>query len=203
MDRQGRTGGRYPLADLELALADRARPNPLVVLWRWRYEVGALAAIGLALWSGAGYVLLAIVAALGALAMWPPARRVLIARAWCVVTPHRVRTACAEAWIHSRSGKIPIVLWTSPRPYGERVALWCPAGTTAADLQTQHTMLATACWAERVHVVPNTEHRQVVVLQVVRNGHGSWAPAPLAVPGDTTREVDDRQVHLLPPPDVP
>jgi hypothetical protein len=202
MDGRGRTGGRYPLADLELALSDRPRPNPLVVLWRWRYEVGALAVIGVAGWSGAGYIVLAVVAALGALAMWPAARRVLIARAWCVITPHRVRTACAEAWIHSRSGKIPIVLWTSPRAYGERVALWCRAGTTAADLQAQQAMLATACWAEWVHVVPHSEHRQVVVLQVVRNGRGS-AQAPLAVPGATTREVDERRVHLLPPPEVP
>jgi hypothetical protein len=194
---------RHPLADLERALSDRARPNPLVVLWRWRYEVGALTAIGLLLWTGTLYVALGVVAALAVLAVWPVTRRMLIARAWCVITPHRVRTACAEAWIHSRSGKIPIVLWSSPRPYGERVALWCRAGTTAADLETQQAMLAAACWAERVHVAPNAEHRQIVVLHVVRNGGGSAVPAPITLPGATTREVDERRVHLLPPPEVP
>jgi hypothetical protein len=208
MDSPGRAGGRYPLADLERALSDRPRPNPLVVLWRWRYEAGAVAATGfavaVAVRSGTGLAVVAAVAAvLTGLAMWPVSRRVLVARAWCVVTPHRVRTACAEAWIHSRSGKIPIVLWTSPRPYGERVALWCRAGTTAADLEAQQAMLATACWAERVHVVPNAGRPQIVVLQVVRRGGGPGSPAPLTVPGTTTREVDERRVHLLPPPDLP
>jgi hypothetical protein len=195
--------GRYPLADLELALSDRPRPNPLVVLWRWRYEVGAVAAVGIAMWAGLPYLPLGIVAVLAGLAMWPAARRMLVGRAWCVVTPHRVRTACAQAWIHSRSGKIPIVLWTSPRPYGERVALWCRAGTTAADLAAQEAMLATACWAERVHVVPNAEHPQVVVLAVVRNGGGPAVPASITVAGTATLEVDDRRVHLLPPADAP
>jgi hypothetical protein len=194
--------GRYPLVDLELALADRPRPNPLVVLWRWRYEIGAVVAIGLgtraAIRTGTaalGAVVGVVVAA--GLVMWPPARRVLTVRAWCVVTPHRIRAACAQAWIHPRSGRLPVVLWTSPRPYGERVTLWCRAGTTAADLGAQTAMLATACWAERVEVRPDARHRQLVVLRVIRHGAELARPARFGVPGEAPGE---RRVHVLPPP---
>ena len=60
----------------------------------------------------------ALLVLIGAALAWPPARRHLIARAWCVITPHRVRVGCAQAWIHSRRGKIPIVLLTTRQPLG-------------------------------------------------------------------------------------
>jgi hypothetical protein len=201
------TRGRYPLVDLELALADRSRPNPLVVLWRWRYEAGALAAIVFTGWvtarTGTAYVALTLAAGVAAgPTIWPAARRRLAARAWCVVTPHRVRTACAQGWIHSRSGKIPIVLWTSPRPYGERVTLWCRAGTTAADLEAQQAMLAAACWAERVDIVRNAGRPQVVVLEVVRRGTSSAWRVPVTVAEAAGPDPEAGPVRLVTPPDA-
>ena len=50
---------------------------------------------------------------------WPPSRRRFTARAWCVITPHRVRTGCAQAWIHTRDGHLPVVLYTVPAGFGE------------------------------------------------------------------------------------
>lgn len=41
---------------------------------------------------------------------WPPLRRFAVDRAWCVITPHRVRAGCAEGLIYSGRGKIPIIL---------------------------------------------------------------------------------------------
>jgi hypothetical protein len=116
-----------------------ARPNPAVVAWRWRYELGLAAGLPagilvLAHAVGTGWALAAVSALSGVLAGWPAARRLAIARAWCVITPHRVRTGCAQSWIHSRSGKIPIVLLTTSEPFGERVQLWCRAGTGPDDL---------------------------------------------------------------------
>lgn len=103
-----------------------ARPGPLVVLWRWRYEtalllggpavgVVAVRAVGpaAAIVAGSLVVLLVLV--------WPQARREVAGRFWCVVTPHRVRKACAEALIVNRRGKLPVILRTKPEPFGERV----------------------------------------------------------------------------------
>jgi hypothetical protein len=198
MPTPGRLRGHHPLVDLELALAPRSRPNPLVVLWRWRYELvllAAAAAVGLvAVGTGRVIAVLAPAAVLaGALAAVPAGRRFVAARTWCIVTPHRIRTACAEAWIHSRSGKIPIVCWTSARPYGECVWLWCRAGTTAADLEVQQSMLAATCWAVDVRVVRSRRHAQIVRLEVIRRG---VTTAVSSQPGDPG---EGGGVRLVPP----
>ncbi len=122
------------MAGLELAVSTVARPNPLVIAWRWRYEIGlgvlvALAVIGLNFAVGLWWGLATIVTASCLTAAWPAARKHVVIRAWCVITPHRVRTGCAQAWIHSRRGKIPVVLCTTAEPFGERVYLWCRAGS--------------------------------------------------------------------------
>src|SRR5215207_1107975 len=123
------------IATLHRALVPPRRPNPVVVVWRWRYELTAFAGIALAVvalpaagTAGAGVAAVAASASLVVLGSWPDGRRWIRARAWCVVTPHRVRTACAEAGIHSTRGRLPAVLSCSPRPHGERVVLWLPAG---------------------------------------------------------------------------
>jgi hypothetical protein len=98
----------------------------------------------------------------------PELRRRARRRAWCVITPHRVRTACKHAWIHSRTGRIPAVLWTRPVDAGEQVLLWCRPGTVAEDLELARPALAAACWAEDVRVVQHTTRAQLVLLTVVR-----------------------------------
>ena len=94
-------------------------------------------------------VMLAAYAALAVLVsaalIWAPARRLLLARAWCIITPHRVRVGCAQASIHSRRGKIPIVLLTTRQPFGERVRLRCRAGTSAIDFTSAQPLLSPSC----------------------------------------------------------
>jgi hypothetical protein len=204
MSAPGRRRGHHPLVDLELALAPRCHPNPLVLLWRWRYELGLLAA---ALLTAVVVVRTDSVLAVlgtgaligGGLAAWPAGRRLLAVRVWCIVTPHRVRTACAQAWIHSRSGKIPIVLWTSAQPYGERVRLWCRAGTMAADLEVQRAMLATTCWAEDARVVRSRRRPQIVTLEVVRRPVVTAVSSLPGDPGAPEGESTDGGVRLVPP----
>lgn len=53
-----------------------------------------------------------------------PARRWV----WAVVTPRRVRSACAHAWLHSRTGRLPMVLRTRVVADGEEVLLLLRAG---------------------------------------------------------------------------
>ncbi len=166
------------LASVEWAFSSVARPGVLGRLWNWRYEVGllcGLAAVALA----SGYVLgavwlIAIMAVgLGLLAAglsWPTSRQRLIARAWCIITPHRVRTGCVHAWVQSRDGRLPVVLFTTQAEFGERVVLWCRAGITAADLIAARDILRSACWASDVRVVASARYPHIVVLEVVRRG---------------------------------
>jgi len=161
---------------LHKALMPPARANPLVVAWRWRYELIGLAALVLLAMAlqqagavGAVVMAGAAVAALELLARWPAGRRWAIARAWCVVTPHRVRTACVRARIHSTRGRLPAVLGCSPRQYGEAVLLWLPAGVTAGDLHADRQLIAAACYAYDVRVMPNSRYRHIVTLKVIRH----------------------------------
>ena len=175
-----RRSSRQVLADLQFALRPVARPNPLVIVWRWRYELGlvtGLPAAMIILGRAVGAVwAVGILAALTHLiVLWPAARRLLVAQAWCVITAHRVRTGCAQAWIHSRNGKIPVVLITSRRSYGQSVWLWCRAGTSAEDFVVARRQLAAACWARAVHVTPDARFAHLVTLHVVR--HPDW-PLP-------------------------
>src|ERR1700722_6820421 len=163
---------RQARAGFEYAMGTVARANALVAAWRWRYELAAaagLAATWAMLGSTSAAALTAGLAAVLALAACTTrGRRFLVARWWCTVTPHRVRTGCAQAWIHSRYGKIPIVLLTRRQPFGERVYLWCRAGTSAEDFRSARNALAAACWAKDVQVHRHAHYAHVVALDVIR-----------------------------------
>lgn len=161
------------LAALHHALVPTARPNPFLVLWRWRYELALGAAIPLLLaWltstvgADATVAITSVVTAL--LFGWPPARHRILARAWCVITPHRFRLACAQARIHTREGRLPAVLRCTRKSYGEQLLIWCPAGVTAADLYAARAVIAGACFATHVQVLAHATRRHLVVLAVIR-----------------------------------
>jgi hypothetical protein len=161
------------LSSLESALNAVARPNPIVAAWRWRYELGLLTGLGFgsfAIVQALGVTwLIATWLVLGAMfGVWPQGRRRLIQRAWCVITPHRLRTGCAHAWIQSRRGRLPIILFTTSQPFGERVTLWCVAGTTAEDLLAARDVLIASCWAADIRIVRSQNHAHIVVVDVIR-----------------------------------
>jgi len=116
------------------------------------------------------------VAIVAAARICPPSRQRILTRAWCVITPHRVRTGCARAWIQTRDGRLPVVLYTVPAHFGERVWLWCRAGITAGDLEAAREILRSACWASDVRVVVNDRRSHIVVLEVIRR-HPPESPA--------------------------
>lgn len=191
---------RQAVAGLGIALTPVSRAGPLLAAWRWRYEIALAAGLpaGLVLTSqaiGLGRALAGLGILLAVFTCWPPARRALAARAWCVITPHRVRTGCAQAWIQSRAGKIPAVLMTNRMPYGERVQLWCHAGTDAADLAAASEALASACWAAEILVTRHPRFAHLVVLDVIRH--------PLLPPPAEPGEEDYAAVADLPDPDIP
>jgi len=184
------------LAGLEQIVVTVKPPNPLVLLWRWRYEVGSALVIGLtgyALGKAAGVAAtIALAAATAAtvgiaLAMSPATRRFAKERVWCVVTAHRVRTGCAQARIHSRQGRLPFILLTSAAPYGERVLLWCRAGTSIEDCESARPILRAACWAADVQVNPSPRRAHLVILDVIHREPPTPRPAPRPRPATQPR----------------
>jgi hypothetical protein len=174
---------RQARAGLEYAVGTVARANPIVAAWRWRYELAGavgLAAAWMALDSTAAAWLTAGLAAMLAItACFPRWRRFLVACAWGIVTPHRVRVGCAQAWIHSRYGKIPIILLTRRQPFGERIYVWCRAGTSAADFSSARKLLAAACWAKDVQTSHHARYAHMVTLDVVRREPpAEWSGQP-------------------------
>jgi hypothetical protein len=193
--RQGRL-----LAELQQDLRPVARPNMLVLLWRWRHELALLVGLPAVitilvtqvgwLWSLTGSSVIA-----ATLAWWPGARSWLLGHARCVLTAHRVRTGCAQAWIHSRHGKLPIILLTSPKAFGERVHLWCRAGTCPEDFESASEILRSACWASDVRVTASTRYSHIVILDVIRRetiyaATGMVATPPCAVCGSPSARVE-------------
>ncbi|HEY6492143.1 MAG TPA: hypothetical protein VIZ43_02645 [Trebonia sp.] len=206
------------ISSLETAVREVRRPGPAELAWNWRWELGLLAIVagplafiaselgllGLAVTAGAG---LAVGAAL---LCWPPARHWIVARAWCLITPHRVRAGCVNAWVQTRSGRLPFVLSTSPTAYGEQVRLWLRAGITAADLHAARDVLAVACWAAEVRVFPSPSRAHLVTLDVIRGGHpdrvgpttATW-PLPRHGAGDGLGDADERDTWRWPGASLP
>jgi hypothetical protein len=85
-----------------------------------------------------------------------------------VVTAHRIRVGFVEAYVVSRRGKIPAIVWCAPAPFGERVWVWCRAGTSAEQIERGRTVIATACWAADVVVRSRDGSPHWVLLEVVR-----------------------------------
>jgi hypothetical protein len=116
--------------DLRRALVIAAPANPIVATWRWRYEIALLMGLTAYLTLGitsAGVLPTIIVFVFIALTILclPPTRQFALNHAWRIITPHRIRVGCAEAMIYSSRGKIPVILWTTRQPFGERALLLC------------------------------------------------------------------------------
>jgi hypothetical protein len=141
--------------------------------WRWRTELFTLGGLAAALaWlSGqvtitwAGVVLAAVLAIIVAI---PHSRRFTVRRFWCVLARHRFHRLCWEARLHTRAGRLPVVLWTRPTKVGERLTVWCRAGISADDFAQHSGELAAACYAREARVTPNTRWSQIVTIDIIR-----------------------------------
>lgn len=160
------------LAAFEEAVSSPRR-GPFDLLWHSRRELMLLGLVSapsavLVRWIGSEATI--FLGATAAEVVWaiPRTRRASKVRLWWLLTPHRVRAACAQARIQSRKGRLPVVLSTSVTPYGERVHLWCRAGTSAEDLASARPLLRAACWATDVRVSRNARHAHLVTVEVIR-----------------------------------
>ena len=118
------------------------------VAWRWRTELAIFTAAGASLWELAHLITFCWAAVLTGLvltgaACLPWTRR----RFWCLLARHRIQRLCYEARLHTRSGRLPLVLWVRPTKVGERLHVLCRAGICAEDFEAHIGELRAACGA--------------------------------------------------------
>ncbi|WP_440067886.1 hypothetical protein [Streptosporangium sp. OZ121] len=167
----GGCGGRPP-----------GRAGLLVRLWRWRTEIilltGALfllVTVVLSLWEGDWWPFLVLAGTAGALVGSGFWRSWVTAHAWCLVSRHRIQRACAETGIHTRSGRLPLVLWITPSAAGEKALVLARAGTRAEDFDAFSAEIAAACYARDAVVCRHGRWANLLTVEIVR-GDGAAGP---------------------------
>ena len=163
-------------------LAARLHRTAAGVAWRWRTELLILTLVTAALWRLAHLITyawagLVVGLVLAAASVRPWTRR----RFWCVLTRHRVQKLCWEARLHTRSGRLPLVLWTRPTKVGVRLFVLCRAGICAEDFDAHRGELRAACFAREARVTRNTRWSQLVTIDIIRRdtlaaGHTITSP---------------------------
>jgi hypothetical protein len=141
--------------------------------WRWRTELLTLGGLLAALyWLSRQITIIwaavVLAAAIGIIFAVPQSRRFTVRRFWCVLARHRFHRLCWEARLHTRAGRLPVVLWTRPTKVGERLTVWCRAGISADDFIAHSGELAAACYAREARVTRNTAWSQIVTVNIIR-----------------------------------
>jgi hypothetical protein len=158
------------------------------ILWRWRTELAALMALTAALaalwrvmqfWQAA-----AILGALLAVALAVPhSRKILLNRVWCVLARHRLhRLFWNEPRLHTRTGRIPLIIWIRPTKVGVRAHVLCRAGICHKDFTDNAPQIASACFAREARVTHSPRWSHLITIDIIRHdplGASRIIPSPL------------------------
>ena len=181
---RGKRGDMYSLDQFIVSV----HRSPAGTAWRWRAELIVLAFLAfffLWLYSQLHVLLLAGLVQLGFLGIvfgLPWTRRFTVARFWCVLARHRFHRLCWEARLHTRAGRLPVILWTRPTKVGERLFVWCRAGIAAEDFEQHTGELRAACYARDARVTRNDQWSQLVAIDIIRRdtlAPKNTVPSPL------------------------
>lgn len=142
-------------------------------IWRFRTEATTLTAAILTTWGlvtalTAVWAVLILSFTTAAVTAVPWTRRQVIRRAWCVLSRHRIQRVCWETRMHTRSGRLPLVLRITPTQVGERALIWCRAGICADDFAAHAAEIAAACYARQARIEGSKNRAQLVTVDVVR-----------------------------------
>ena len=143
------------------------------VIWRMRTELAALAttvSAFLALDSVLAVIGAAVIfgTALITMAVLPWPRRFITRRAWCVISRHRMQRVFFETRLHTRSGRLSLILRIHPTEVGERAVIWCRAGICFEDFEAHTGEIAAACYAREARIERSKRWAQIVVVNIVR-----------------------------------
>jgi len=81
---------------------------------------------------------------------------------------HRIQRVCYETRMHTRSGRLPLVLRITRTEVGERALIWCRAGICAEDFEAHAGEIAAACYARQARISVSKRRAQLVTLDIVR-----------------------------------
>ena len=182
--------------------------TPAGIAWRWRTELALAAITAAALrWldimitlTWAGIVLAALI---GLLLGVPHSRRFITRRFWCVLARHRLHRLCYEARLHTRSGRLPLILWIRPTQVGERAWVLCRAGICAEDFDAHTGELRAACYARDARVTRNRKWSHLIQVDIIRRdtlAASNTLTSPLA--RLTAHYQHHPALALVPPPDT-
>ena len=178
----------YPL-DRALVTMHRSAAG---VLWRFRSEITACTAGATGIWElnravTTTWAVVILAASAVVITVLPPARRQVIRRACCVLSRHRIHRVCFETRMHTRSGRLPLVLRIFPTEVGERAIIWCRAGICAEDFELNAAEIAAACYARQARIEGHRRWTQIVILDIVRRD--TLAPGYVIASGLPTRQA--------------
>jgi hypothetical protein len=143
------------------------------VLWRFRTEATTLLAAAAVIWQltitiTIVWALIAFIALVTAAFVTPPVRRFIIRRAWCVISRHRLQKVFFETRMHTRSGRLSLVLRIHPTQVGERALIWCRAGICFEDFEAHTGEIAAAFYAREARIERSKRWAQLVQVNIVR-----------------------------------
>jgi hypothetical protein len=147
--------------------------TPAGIAWRWRTELLLTSGLAVAFWRldtrttalWAGVILGGLAAVAFAV---PHSRRFITRRFWCVLARHRLQRLCYEARLHTRNGRLPLILWTRPTKVGERTWVLCRAGICAEDFEAHIGELRAACYARDARITRNTRWSHLIAIDIIR-----------------------------------
>jgi len=183
-----RSRSRSPYIIDELVVS--AHQTAAGIIWRWRTEIAALLTLTAALaalsraiplpWSAAclGGLVVVVLAV-------PHSRRFAWRRVLCVLARHRLhRLFYNEPRLHTRSGRLPLVLWIRPIKVGERARILCRAGICGEDFDDNAAEIAAACYARDARITRNPRWSHLVTVDIIRRDTlAAQASVPSLLPG--------------------
>ncbi|MGH3116606.1 MAG: hypothetical protein ACRDQ2_05730 [Gaiellales bacterium] len=177
-----------------------------LVVWRWRWELTTLTTLYVVYTKlrpglSAALTITLMAATLAALVTFPPTRRFLRTRMWCVICRHRLRSCMAEMRTLNYSGNLPFIVHTHGTKVGEATWLWMRPGLSVTDLDNRSEHLAAACWARDARIQRNRRMAALVRVDIIRRDPLSAASITSPLLGSTaqlpsTPLEPDRALHL-------
>jgi hypothetical protein len=143
------------------------------VLWRFRTEATSLLAAAAIIWQLAVaitivWALITLVVLATAAFVTPLVRKYIVRRAWCVISRHRLQKVFFETRMHTRSGRLSLILRIHPTQVGERALIWCRAGICFEDFEAHTGEIAAACYAREARIERSKRWAQLVQVNIVR-----------------------------------
>ena len=99
----------------------------------------------------------------------PAPRRYLKRHAWCLISRHRLQRVCYEGRLHTRAGRLPLILWIRPTKVGERAHILCRAGICADDFDAYKAEIGAGCYAREARIIRNKKWSHFVTIDIIRH----------------------------------